>query len=172
MRLVIIIGLTVLLAACTAPDINVNKTIEAPSWINIEMTDVATGQTFTFGDFKGKPVLLESFAVWCPTCKRQQDQIKLLHAEVGDSVVSVSLDTDPNEAEQQVLGHMNRHGYDWYFAVSPIVLTQALIDDFGVGIVNAPGAPVLLICPNQSARFLAGGVKSADKLKSEIGAGC
>jgi thiol-disulfide isomerase/thioredoxin len=145
--------------------------IEAVDWMEIELKDSVTGERFKISDF-GKPILLESFAVWCPTCKRQQDKIKELHEDIGDSVISISLDTDPNEAEAQVRGHANRHGYDWYFAVSPVEMTKALIDEFGIGVVNAPSAPVVLICEDLSSRFLKGGVKSADELKSEIEKGC
>ncbi|MBW2995383.1 redoxin family protein [Candidatus Woesearchaeota archaeon] len=141
-------------------------------WVDIELTDVSTGETFRISDFKGKPVLLESFSVWCPTCKKQQDKIKELHEEVGDSVVSISLDTDPNEDEAKVRGHATRYDFDWYFAVSPVELTKALIDDFGIGVVNAPSAPIVLICADQSARMLPRGVKDADELKTEIGRGC
>jgi thiol-disulfide isomerase/thioredoxin len=50
----------------------------ASAWMDIvELTDVATGQTFKLSDFKGKPVLLESFAVWCPTCLRQQETLQV-----------------------------------------------------------------------------------------------
>jgi thiol-disulfide isomerase/thioredoxin len=137
-------------------------------WKEYELTDVLTNQKFKISDFKGKPVLIESFAVWCPTCKKQQDKIIDLHEQVGDSVVSISLDTDPNEDEAQIIAHANKHEFDWIFAVSPPELTQALIDEFGQGVVFAPQAPVVLICGDQSARLLKRGVKSADELKAEI----
>lgn len=141
-------------------------------WRDVELKDVSTGETFRISDFSDKTVVIESFAVWCPTCKRQQDKIKELHEIIGDDTVSISLNTDPNEDEGKVIGHVNRHGYDWRFAVAPIELTKALIEEFGIAIVNAPGAPVALVCGDGSSRLLARGVKSADKLKSEIEKGC
>ena len=140
--------------------------------MDIELTDVATGQTFKLSDFKDKPVLLESFAVWCPTCLRQQKEMQKLLAGEGDAIIHVSLDTDPNEDEAKVKEHLERNGLDWYFAISPIELTEALIDDFGLSIVSAPSAPVVLICEDQSTRFLKDGVKSADTLLSEVEKGC
>ena len=140
----------------------------AVDWKNVELTDVATGDNFKISDFKGKPVLLESFAVWCPTCRKQQEKIKELHEEVGDSVVSISLDTDPNEDASQVVDHAKKYGFDWIFVISPVELTQALIDEFSIRVVNAPSAPVILICEDGSARLLKRGVKSADELKFEI----
>ena len=137
-------------------------------WRGYELTDAVTGEKFHICDFENKTVLLESFAVWCPTCKKQQDKIKELHEEVGDAVISISIDTDPNEDENKVIEHVNRHGYDWRFTVAPIEFTSALVEEFGISVVNAPGAPVILICEDQSARLLGRGVKSASKLKEDI----
>jgi thiol-disulfide isomerase/thioredoxin len=139
--------------------------------MDIELTDVATGQTFKISDFKGKPVLLESFAVWCPTCLAQQKEIKKVRQSEGDAIIHISLDTDPNEDADKIREHMERNGLDWYFVVSPIELTNALIDEFGLTVVNAPSAPVVLISEDQSARLLRSGVKSADDLLSEIETG-
>jgi len=143
-----------------------------PTWMDIELSDAATGEKFKISDFKGTPILVESFAVWCPTCLRQQKEMQELKAREGDTIIHISLDTDPNEDETKVKEHVEAHGLDWYFAVSPLELTKALMDEFGLKIVSAPSAPVLLICEDQSTRFLRSGVKSADELLSEIDKGC
>ena len=144
----------------------------AGAWINMELKAVSTQETFKVSDFSDKPVLLESFAVWCPTCTRQQRVTKNLEEEVGDSIVSISLDTDPNEDEARVLKHIQDNGFDWRYAVSPIEFTQGLIDQFGIDIVNAPSAPMILVCQNGKARQLGSGVKSVDTLKLEVAKGC
>ena len=87
-------------------------------------------------------------------------------------VVSISLDTDPNEDAEKVLEHIESNGFDWYYAISPINVTTALIDEFGLTVVNAPSAPVILICEDQSFRFLDSGVKEAEDLIEEIEVGC
>ncbi len=143
-----------------------------PAWMEIEMTDVATGDTFKISDFKGKTILLESFAVWCPTCLAQQKEIKKVKQVGGENIIHISLDTDPNEDEDKIREHIERNQLDWYFAVSPVELTQALIDEFGLNFVSAPRAPVVLICEEQSTRFLRSGIKSAEELISEIEEGC
>lgn len=153
-----------------APQTGVKK--NASAWMDIPLKDVTTGNQFKISDFKGKPVLLESFAVWCPTCLEQQKKINELKSREGDAIVYISLDTDPNEDEAKVKEHVKRNGFGWYFAVSPIELTNALRDQFGLTIVNAPSTPVVLICENQSTRFLRSGVKSADELLSEVKKGC
>lgn len=140
-------------------------------WRNASFTDARTGEEFKISDFEGRFVLLESFAVWCPTCVQQQKELKKFFEE-DDSIVHVSLDTDPNEDIEKVKEHISSYNFKWYFAVSPAETTQALIDEFGLQFVNAPNAPVALICPDQSARFLPSGVKTVERLKLEIAAGC
>ena len=135
--------------------------------LDTELKDIATGETFRISDFSGKPVLLESFAVWCPTCTAQQKVTKKFHEEVGDSVISISIDTDPNEDKSRVLKHIEKNGFNWYYAISPVELTKSLIDQFGVGIVNAPSVPMLLICGDK-ATMLDSGIKSVSELKKEV----
>lgn len=142
------------------------------AWMDIELTDVATGETFKISDFAGRPVLLESFAVWCPTCMEQQKQTKELESRVGGAIVHISLDTDPNEDEDRVREHIEANGFDWYYAVSPIELTNALRAEFGNAIISAPLVPMILICPDQSTRFLRSGIKTADDLLTEVETGC
>ncbi len=171
--MVVVLAVSIFASGCaqqTTPTSSVTPPA-ASAWMDIELTDVATGQTFKISDFKGKPVLLESFAVWCPTCLAQQKEIKKVKESEGDAIIHISLDTDPNEDADKIREHMERNGLDWYFVVSPIELTNALIDEFGLAVVNAPSAPVILISEDQSARLLRSGVKSADDLLSEIETG-
>lgn len=142
------------------------------NWKTSPLVDVRTEESFTISDFAGKPVLVESFAVWCPVCIKQQQEIQKLHQELGDSFVSISLDTDPNEDAQKVLEAVLDRGFDWRFAISPAELTKSLIDEFGPAIVNAPIAPIILVCEDQSTRFLGRGTKDVEELKAELERGC
>lgn len=147
--------------------------IEDPGdWRNIELMDVATGQTFRVKDYKGKPILLESFAVWCSKCLAQQKKMKELRAMEGEEIIHIALDTDPNEDESIVRNHIQANGFDWYYSVAPAEMTKSLIEEFGITIVSAPSVPVILICPDQSARLLERGQKTPEKLLSEIQKGC
>ncbi len=161
-------GLT---AAVWATDEGSDSTEPAVAWLATELTDVSTGETFTLAEFAGTPVLLESFAVWCPICTNQQKQVRALHEEVGDEVVSVGLNTDPNEDHDKVVAHIQRHGFDWRYAVAPAELILALKEEFGIGILNAPSAPMVLICPDQNVReMLKRGVKRANFLQEQVAA--
>lgn len=144
-------------------------------WRDTELTDIATGETFRISDFEGSTVMLESFAVWCPTCLKQQKEVqtfRLTEGNTTDNVVHISLDTDPNEDEEQVREYFENNGFDWYFAIAPPEMTQSMIDEFGSQVVVAPSAPVVLICEDQSARLMPRGVKSPEDLQEELDQGC
>jgi peroxiredoxin len=142
------------------------------NWLDIELYDITSESNFKISDFAGKKVFIESFAVWCPTCTKQQKEIKKFHEEFGDVVISISLDTDPNEDVNKVKEHITENNFDWHYAVSPKKLTESLIDIFGIGVVNAPQVPIILICEDQSVRMLKKGIKKSDALKEELEAGC
>jgi hypothetical protein len=120
-------------------------------WRSVELETVRDGETFTVDGFD-RPVVLEAFAVWCPKCTRQQEE---LHG-LDDSVVAVSLNTDPNEDAEKVRAHAEDHGFDWRYAVAPPEMTQSLVDAFGTTVTNAPSTPVVVACPDGGASFFAG----------------
>jgi cytochrome oxidase Cu insertion factor (SCO1/SenC/PrrC family) len=178
--LLIVLIISIFLVSC-APDMQnlASDTADFPSepskvneWTQISLTDVNTDTTFKVSDYQGKKVILESFAVWCPTCTRQQKILKDLHKEIGDQVISISIDTDPNEDANTVKQHAQSNGFDWSYVVAPKEFTQSLINQFGVGVVNAPSVPIILICEDHSTRMMPSGIKSVDKLKEEIAKGC
>lgn len=149
---------------------NFPPTFPEENWRNIGLKNVNTNEKYKISDFSGeKKVLLESFAVWCPTCTRQQEEVKRLHIAIGDKVESIALNTDPNEEEEKVRNHAEKNKFDWKYSVSPSELTKQLVDEFGIGIVNAPSAPMLLICEDQSnVHFLDNGLKERDELREYI----
>ena len=179
----ILLGLLLLAAGCveegaeegeeTAEVDEAGETSPPADWRDYELVDTRTGETFRVCEFEGKPVLLETFAVWCPTCLKQQQEVKKMVAEGGKGVIHISLDVDPNEDEEIVRNHMESNGFKWYSAVAPPEMTQDLIDEFGITVVNAPAAPVILVCEDQSARLLEQrGVKPVALLEEEIEKGC
>ena len=139
-------------------------------WRATELTDIRTGETFTINDFEGQKFFLESFAVWCPTCTKQQDNFKELR-ETSD-VVIISLDTDANEDEETVRNHIYENDFDWYYAIAPIEMTDELVEEFGLRFISAPNVPTILICEDLSTRFLDSGRHSPEELQEEMDVGC
>lgn len=152
-------GNQILPAGQKAPEVN---------WLDIPLKDAVTQKQFKLSDFKGKVVMLETMAVWCTTCIRQQIEMRTAHSQFGDEVVSITLDIDPNENEELLKQYALRNGLNWIFAVSPPLLSQQLDKKFGNAILNPPSTPVVMLDKNQSAHLLRFGLKSSQELASEI----
>lgn len=137
-------------------------------WQEAELTDISTDEQYTVSDLE-KPVLVETFAVWCSTCTNQQNELKKYHEESG--VESVALNVDPNEDEQKVQQHIDRYGFDWRYSISSSNLTRQLINEYGNSIATPPLAPMILVCENGTRR-LPNGVKPVSQLEEEVDKGC
>ena len=60
--------------------------VELPAWFTSQLTDVNSGQPFSIADHQGKVVLVETLAVWCSNClKQQREVLALLDRPVSDS---------------------------------------------------------------------------------------
>lgn len=141
-----------------------------PLWQTYEFTDVTTNETFSIDDYD-KPVLIESFAVWCPPCTKQQYEVKALH-EQTDNITSVAINTDPNEDAAKVRAHARSNNFTWPYAVTPRRVTQSFVDDFGVDFLQAPKVPMLVHCPSGNTTRLPDGVKTASRLTSLVKQNC
>ena len=144
---------------------------ERPDWFGFEMTDVRTGQSFTIDDYADKVVLLETMAIWCPTCRKQADEVKRLHEILGDSedLVSISLDVDMGEDAETLKAYAERFGYAWHFAVAPLLVARALGNQYSAQYLNPPVAPMLVIDRDGNVLGLPfGSVKSAEALQGVV----
>ncbi len=143
---------------------------DLPAWFEAELTDVNSGQNFKIADFQGKVVLVETLAVWCPTCKRQQDQVKALHELLGEreDFVSLGLGIDPNEEAALLKAHTDQHGYGWRYAVSPPEVSREIAELYGAQFLNPPSTPMLIIDRQGQAHPLPFGVKDAQTLQEAL----
>lgn len=53
------------------------------------------GKTAKLSDYQGKKVILNFWATWCPPCKAEMPDIQKYHQEVGDNVVILAVNIDP-----------------------------------------------------------------------------
>lgn len=157
------------------PDAMIDKPMEegmmeAPAWFGAALTNVNTGETFTINDFKGKVVLVETMAVWCSNCLKQQGQVKALHEQLGmrDDFISVGLDIDLNENADQLKSFTSGQGFDWYYAVASADVAREIASLYGDQFLNPPSTPILIIDRHGVAHPLPFGIKSADDLAKAI----
>jgi len=152
------------------PEAMSDKMMDAPAWFGASLTDARNGDTFTINDFKGKVVLVETLAMWCPTCKKQQLQVVELHKLLGerDDFVSVGLDIDLNENLTDLKSYVENNGFDWKYSVALPEMAREIGLLYGDQFLNPPSTPMLIIDRKGEAHPLPFGIKSADDLMKAL----
>jgi thiol-disulfide isomerase/thioredoxin len=142
----------------------------SPAWIGVTLTNARTGENFTLKDFAGKVVVVEMMAMWCPTCKRQQGEVKTMLAQIGmpADLVVVALDVDPNEDAVALKTYSETYGFDWTYAIAGADVAREISNLYGSQFINPPSAPMLLIDRKGEVQLLPFGVKSADDLMNAV----
>ena len=146
------------------------ETIQAPEWFDLPLTDAKTGEVFTINDFRGKVVLVETMAIWCPNCVVQGNEVRKMRDLLGEEadLVSVSLDVDVNETTEDLRAYVEEFGFDWYYAVAYLEVARAVGNRYGANYLNPPISPMVLIDRNGQAHKLPHGQKDADELLNFI----
>ena len=147
-----------------------DQAMEAPAWFEAELTNVNTGETFKITDFQDKVVLVETMAVWCSNCLRQQGEVQSLLGLLGDqpNLVSVALDIDPHETNDTLKAHTDKNGFDWVYAVAPAEVSRDISQLYGGQFLNPPSTPMLIIDRHGEAHPLPFGHKSAQSLEEAL----
>lgn len=59
------------------------------------------GKEVSLSDFKGTPLIINSWAVWCPFCVDELPDFAQLQEELGDSIVIIAIDRSESEELQK-----------------------------------------------------------------------
>ncbi len=175
------LGLSLILFACAPARTNTVNTPEpqltgvaisttTPDWFDMELTDVQSGEKFTMNDYAGKVVLLETMAIWCPNCIVQAAQVRKLHEALGnpEDLILVTLDVDSNEDETMLKKYVSEWGFDWHFAVAPLLVERALGNLYNAEYLNPPLSPMLVIDRDGNVHQLEYGIKDAETLQKIV----
>jgi len=135
------------------------------AWIKAPMTDVVTGEQFSIQNLaaEGKPVIISSFAVWCPGCSMQLLEATKLITANPDDYEFVAIDVDPNENAAKVKNHMQKNNFKGYFTAAPLDVTRSLVAAYGPGF--ALEIPQTIIICGKTASHLGSGVYDARTLE-------
>lgn len=137
--------------------------MEAPGWT---AKDVHTGEEVTLASFKGKLVLVDYWATWCPPCRSlMQQHLKPLHdgyagKEKEFALVGLGLGWNGDTAQmQKEFGE--KHGYKW----------QKVYDESGKSAeaYSVDGIPFLVLVDPEGKILVAGsGWQVIDKVKKVL----
>jgi thiol-disulfide isomerase/thioredoxin len=195
MRAHLIVAITLLLAACSTtppvesaapPDPTPSPTAAATAGplesavgtdepaagdalLALELVDVRSGETFTLAELsEEKPVLLETMAIWCTTCRSQQREVVRAH-DLAD-FHSVGIDVDPNERAPDLAAYAEREGFDWRFVLADRELVALLTERFGFEVTNPPSTPTFVVADGSIRALQFGRLRSAEELVDELAA--
>jgi thiol-disulfide isomerase/thioredoxin len=151
-------------------DATTEALMEMPAWFSATLSNAATADSFTIQDFKGKVVLVETMAIWCSTCLRQQQEVKALHEQLGerDDFVSVGIDIDLNENVDDLKAYTAKNGFDWTYTVATPAVAREIGNRYGQQFLNPPSAPMFIIDRQGAVHPLPFGVKSAADLHKAL----
>ena len=91
------------------PEYAVNLIQPGENAPDFSLTDL-NGKTYTLKDFKGKTVVVDFWATWCPDCRKEIDDLVRIHKEHPEvEFLGISFDTDP----EQLRTFTAEHGMDW-----------------------------------------------------------
>ena len=143
-----------------------DSSMEGPTWLSASLTNVHTGEQFTISEFKGKVILVENLAMWCSNCKKQQEQVKALHDQLGmdSDLISIGLDIDPNEVADDLKRYTSNNGFDWIYSVAPVEVVNEIGNLYGAQFLNPPSTPIIVIDRKGEVHLTPFGIKSADDL--------
>ncbi len=148
-----------------------------PAWLQIEITNASTGESFTLADLEGKTVYVEPFATWCSNCRKQLNNLKaakaqLLSAENTNEdtpYVFLILSLDSNISNERLMEYAEKEGFDFTFAVASPELLSELIGHFGNSVRVPPSTPHFIIRADSSSTDLESGqIESAEELVGQM----
>lgn len=78
------------------------------------------GEAVSLSDFKGKKILVNFWATWCPPCKKEMPAIQQFTEEAGEDMVALAVNIDP---ENDAIAFANEHKLTF-----PILLDHQNVD--------------------------------------------
>lgn len=135
------------------------------AWATVPLVDATTGESFRIADHAGKVIFIETMAIWCGNCLRQQVDVQSALARLpADRVVYVVLDVDPNEDAASLAAYREQHGFQGRYAIANTEVARALAAEFGDQFLNPPSTPMLVVGADGTVTRTEFGPKTADSI--------
>ncbi len=114
LRWVLVLFLLPLFSSC-APEGAIGKGMVAPDF-TLETLD---GSSLTLSSFRGKIVLINFWASWCPPCRSEMPELEQAYKELGDDFVLLAVNETNSDNVDDVRTFVNEQGLSF-----PILLDK------------------------------------------------
>jgi cytochrome oxidase Cu insertion factor (SCO1/SenC/PrrC family) len=89
--------------------------------------------------------------------------------KLGDDVVMISIDSDPNEDATLLRKYADQLGFSWRFAVAPREVIASVAQELGTGFLTQPNEPMFVVSAKTGqAHALPFGHKSEEDLRAAV----
>ncbi len=138
--------------------------VASHTWATVPLTDAVTGNEFKIADFAGKNIYVETFATWCPNCKKQLTEVQAVKEKMASDVF-IALSIEGADIDSAALkAYAEKNGFDFILAVATPEVLESLVTEFGADITNPPVTPHFFISSKGEAGELITGIEDANKL--------
>jgi peroxiredoxin len=149
--------------------------LAAPPWATLTLTDVQSGTQFRIADLtaRGKVVFVETMAIWCTNCRRQQQEATAAWPRLDPETVAwIAVDVESSESAEALDRYRESNGFPFTYVVADQQLSRALVDDFGDVVLNPPAVNVIIVGADGRVSHLTGHHAADDvvRLAEEHGA--
>ena len=123
------------------------------------------GRQISLNSQKGKVVLLNLWATWCPPCRAEMPSMEKLYQKLKDrnfTILAVSTPTPPRETREKVIDFINENGYTF-----PVLIddSRGIASQYGSG--SIPTSWIIDADGKVLARFV-GGMEWDSELMLEV----
>lgn len=152
--------------ASQAPSPPAAVTLTQP-WATAELTDVRTGEPLSIAALvaDGQVVFIETMAIWCTNCRRQQIDVVTALSQLGAANVRwIGVDVDPSESADALATYSHELGFDWPFVVADADLARSLATEFGDAVLAPPSTPIIVVGTRGQVTLTEFGHKSVERI--------
>lgn len=137
------------------------------AWATAELTDVRNGERFRITDLvaDGRVVFLETMAIWCANCRRQQGDVVVALSQLDPArVIWIGVDVDASESAEALADYSRTLGFEWPFVVAGKDLARALATEFGDQVLSPPSTPIIVVGTDGRVTLTEFGHKGIDRI--------